>query len=46
MISPTMIKIIGHMPKGFLKFLSRKVLNRYINKYANLKINGKENLKI
>ncbi len=46
MISPTMTKIIGYMPKGFLKFLSRKILNRYINKYANLKINGKENLKI
>ncbi|ACA56980.1 1-acyl-sn-glycerol-3-phosphate acyltransferase [Clostridium botulinum] len=45
MISPTMTKIIGYMPKGFLKFLSRKILNRYINKYANLKINGKENLK-
>ncbi len=45
MISPTMTKIIGHMPKGFLKFLSQKILNRYINKYANLTINGKENLK-
>ncbi|MCW6086072.1 MULTISPECIES: lysophospholipid acyltransferase family protein [Clostridium] len=45
MISPTMTKIIGHMPKGLLKFLSQKILNRYINNYANLTINGKENLK-
>ncbi|NFV13711.1 1-acyl-sn-glycerol-3-phosphate acyltransferase [Clostridium sporogenes] len=44
MISPRMTKIIGHMPKGLLKFLSQKILNSYINKYANLSINGKENL--
>ncbi|NFN86732.1 1-acyl-sn-glycerol-3-phosphate acyltransferase [Clostridium sporogenes] len=44
MISPRMTKIIGHMPKGLLKFLSQKILNSYMNKYANLSINGKENL--
>ncbi|EJP6472526.1 1-acyl-sn-glycerol-3-phosphate acyltransferase [Clostridium botulinum] len=44
MISPRMTKIIGHMPKGLLKFLSQKILNSYINKYANLSINGKQNL--
>ncbi|EJO5347975.1 1-acyl-sn-glycerol-3-phosphate acyltransferase [Clostridium botulinum] len=44
MISPTMTKIIGHMPKGVLKFLSKKILNNYIKKYANLTINGKKNL--
>ena len=45
MISPRMTRIIGHMPKGLLKFLSQKILDNYINKYANLTINGKENLK-
>ncbi|MDU6877138.1 lysophospholipid acyltransferase family protein [Clostridium tepidum] len=45
MISPRMTRIIGYMPKGLLKFLSQKILDNYINKYANLTINGKENLK-
>lgn len=45
MISPRMTKIIGCMPKGLLRFLSRKILNGYINKYANLTVKGMENLK-
>ncbi|MFU0823534.1 lysophospholipid acyltransferase family protein [Clostridium sp.] len=44
MISPTMSKIIGHLPKGLVKFISNKLLNGYINKYAHIKVENKERL--
>ncbi|WP_251862111.1 lysophospholipid acyltransferase family protein [Clostridium sp. Marseille-Q2269] len=44
MISPTMTKIIGCMPKSLVRFLSKKILDSYIKKYAKLTIKGKENL--
>lgn len=45
MISPTMAKLISILPEGIVHFLARKVVNKNINKYANIKINGLENLK-
>ena len=45
MISPTVVKIISHLPKGLVVFLSEKILNNYIKKYANIEVKGLENLK-
>jgi len=45
MISNTMIKIINRLPKRFVILISKKVLNNYITKYANINIVGNENLK-
>ncbi|CAM2753277.1 lysophospholipid acyltransferase family protein [Hathewaya histolytica] len=45
MISPTMAKLISILPEGIVHFLARKVVDKNINKYANIKINGLENLK-
>ncbi len=45
MISPGMAKIISYLPKGFVQWLSKKMLSGYIEKYADLKVNGIENLK-
>lgn len=45
MISPTMVKIISHLPKGLVAFVSKKVLNGYLKKYANIEVKGLENLK-
>lgn len=44
MISPRMAKIIGCLPKGFVQYISKKVLYGYIDKYANIEVNGIENL--
>lgn len=45
MISLGMAKVIGYLPKGLVQVLCRKILSGYIEKYADLKINGIENLK-
>lgn len=45
MISPTMTRIIGHLPKGLVRYISTKVLNGYVNKYANINIKNENNLK-
>ncbi|NLZ47928.1 MAG: 1-acyl-sn-glycerol-3-phosphate acyltransferase [Clostridiales bacterium] len=44
MISSRTAKLIGYLPKGMLKYVSKKVVDRYLNKYANIKILGKENI--
>lgn len=44
MISPGMAKAIEYLPKGFVQCLSRKIVSRYLKKYANLEVNGIENL--
>lgn len=44
MISPTMTRLIGHLPKGFVRFISGKLINGYINKYANISVFNVENL--
>lgn len=45
MISPTMVKIISHLPKGLVTSVSKKILNGYLKKYANIEVKGLENLK-
>lgn len=45
MISPGMAKIIGYLPKGLLECLCKKLIYGYVEKYADIKINGMENLK-
>ncbi len=37
-------KIIDGLPSLVARFVSRVVVNRYINKFANIKITGKENI--
>lgn len=45
MISPGVAKIIGYLPKGLVQYLSRKVVDGYLNKYADIEVIGMENLK-
>jgi 1-acyl-sn-glycerol-3-phosphate acyltransferase len=45
MISPGVAKIIGYLPKGLVEALSRKIVDRYLKKYASIEINGMKNLK-
>lgn len=44
MLSPTAVKIINMLPEGFLIKTAKVISNMYINKYANLTINGIENI--
>lgn len=44
MISSRTAKLIGYLPKGMLKYVSKKVVDRYLKKYANIKVLGKENI--
>lgn len=37
-------KIIEYLPDGLAGFLARKIVNGYISKYANIIVEGKENL--
>lgn len=45
MISTTTAKIINILPDKFVTYISRKVINKYLKKYANINIAGSENLK-
>jgi len=45
MISTRTAKIISMLPESFVNFLSRRVVDNFLNKYANVNIKGKENLK-
>lgn len=45
MISPLAVKIISKLPKGMIGFLAKRILNGYMNKYADIKVTGMENLK-
>lgn len=44
MITPTRAKIISLLPNGILTYISKKIVNRYLKKYANIIIEGSENL--
>ncbi|OAA90024.1 lysophospholipid acyltransferase family protein [Clostridium ljungdahlii] len=44
MISPWMVKLMGHLPKGLLTYISKKVLSGYLNRCADIKVKGIENL--
>ena len=45
MISNTTAKIINILPNRFVTYISKKVVDKYLKKYANIKIEGSENLK-
>ncbi len=45
MLSITTAKIINKLPNKLVKYISKKVVDRYIKKYATLNIQGRENLK-
>ncbi|QUH26611.1 lysophospholipid acyltransferase family protein [Serpentinicella alkaliphila] len=45
MISITTAKLINILPDGLVKYISRKVVDKYLKKYANIIIEGSENLK-
>lgn len=44
MISPAMTRLIGHLPKGLIRFLSKRILEGYVDKYANIKVENPINL--
>lgn len=45
MISTTTAKIINILPDKFITYISKKILDKYLKKYANINIEGSENLK-
>lgn len=45
MISNRMAKLINLLPTKFVSYISKKVVDQYIEKYANIIIEGNENLK-
>ncbi|MGL4849758.1 MAG: lysophospholipid acyltransferase family protein [Clostridium sp.] len=45
MLSPFAKKIITNLPKGLTVFMGKKITDGYINKHANLKIEGYEDIK-
>ncbi|NLP27708.1 MAG: 1-acyl-sn-glycerol-3-phosphate acyltransferase [Clostridia bacterium] len=44
MISSRTAKLIGYLPKGMLRYVSKKIVDMYLKKYANIKVLGKENI--
>ncbi|MCY6369543.1 lysophospholipid acyltransferase family protein [Clostridium ganghwense] len=44
MISPAMTKLIGYLPKSLVKFVAYKLINGYVDKYANITVQNQENL--
>ncbi|MDF2615292.1 MAG: 1-acyl-sn-glycerol-3-phosphate acyltransferase [Clostridia bacterium] len=45
MISTTTAKIINILPDKLVTYISKKVVDKYLKKYANITIEGSENLK-
>lgn len=45
MISATTAKLISRLPDKWVKYLSKKIVNQYLHKYANIHIHGNDNLK-
>ena len=45
MISPVMLKIIDLLPDKAVAFIADKLIDSYINKYANIKIQGMDKIK-
>lgn len=45
MISPLAVKIISKLPKGMVCFLAKRIIDKYMKKYSDIKVTGKENLK-
>lgn len=45
MISNTTAKIVNRLPSKWVKYVSKKLVDKYLKKYANINIQGSENLK-
>jgi 1-acyl-sn-glycerol-3-phosphate acyltransferase len=45
MISPWFAKFIQYLPENFVVYMSKVIVNKYMDKYADIKVLGKENLK-
>lgn len=45
MISATTAKMISVLPDKFVTYISKKIVNKYLKKYANINIQGSETLK-
>lgn len=45
MISPFVLKMIEHLPKGIVAYFGKSIFNRYIKKYTNISVEGMENIK-
>lgn len=45
MISITAAKLINMLPHKFVVYISKKVVDKYLKRYANINIGGSENLK-
>lgn len=44
MLSPFVVKIINILPESLLISVTKKIVNRFLNKHANLDIKGMENI--
>ena len=44
MLSPFAVKMIKILPESWVLFAGKKILNNYIKKYANIKVEGLENI--
>lgn len=44
LISPGMAKLVEILPDGIVKFIGTKIMMGYVDKFANLKVEGKENI--
>lgn len=45
MISPKTAKFISYLPEGLILFIANKMLTRYLNKYADIEVEGLGNIK-
>lgn len=45
MISTTLVKLINILPDKLVTYISKKIVDQYLKKYANINIGGDENLK-
>jgi 1-acyl-sn-glycerol-3-phosphate acyltransferase len=45
MISPWVAKLIQYLPENFVTYMSKLIVNKYMNKYADIKVLGKDKLK-
>lgn len=44
MLSPTLVKVINIMPESLVVKISKIIVNKYFKKYANIKVEGFENI--
>lgn len=44
MLSPIVVKILEALPEGFIIKTAQKVVNFYLKKYANIKVNGLDDI--